>query len=247
MLRKLLAELLGTFALVFAGTGAIVVNALTSGAVTHQGIALTFGLIVMAMIYALGDVSGAHFNPAVTTGFFLASRLPLRTALLYIAAQLAGALLASTTLLLLFGNIASLGATIPLYSPAQSFALETILTAILMFVILSVSSGSRESGTTAALAIGGIIALEALFAGPISGASMNPPPAPAPPPQFRHPPPPSFPATSAPSGSTSSPPPSAPPSPSPSGAPRAIQIPPQSTNPTPLRQAPGSQAIARIT
>ena len=173
-MNKYIAEALGTYGMIFAGTGAIVIDAITAGRVTHVGISLTFGLIVMAMIYALGDVSGAHFNPAVTLGFFFARRFPGRDVLPYIASQLAGAFLASLTLLLLFGNHASLGATLPAGSAWQSFGLETILTAILMFVILCVSTGPREVGTMAGIAIGGLITLEALFAGPICGASMNP-------------------------------------------------------------------------
>lgn len=173
-MNKYIAEALGTYGMIFAGTGAIVIDAITAGRVTHVGISLTFGLIVMAMIYALGDVSGAHFNPAVTLGFFFARRFPGRYVLPYIASQLAGAFCASLTLLLLFGNHASLGATLPAGSAWQSFGLETILTAILMFVILCVSTGPREVGTMAGIAIGGLIALEALFAGPICGASMNP-------------------------------------------------------------------------
>ena len=173
-MNKYIAEALGTYGMIFAGTGAIVIDVITAGRVTHVGISLTFGLIVMAMIYALGDVSGAHFNPAVTLGFFFARRFPGRDVLPYIASQLAGAFLASLTLLLLFGNHASLGATLPAGSAWQSFGLETILTAILMFVILCVSTGPREVGTMAGIAIGGLITLEALFAGPICGASMNP-------------------------------------------------------------------------
>ena len=174
MKRKLVSELLGTFMLVFAGTGAITINELTGGAVSHVGIALTFGLVVMAVIYAVGDVSGAHINPAVTLGFWAAKRLPVQTALLYIASQCAGALMASGLIRALFPDYGTLGATIPLGSSAQSFALEVILTLILMFVILSVSTGSKESGLMAGVAIGAVVGLEALFAGPISGASMNP-------------------------------------------------------------------------
>jgi aquaporin NIP len=173
-MRKLIAEALGTFSLVFAGTGAIIIDNITAGGVSHVGIALTFGLIIMTMVYAVGDVSGAHFNPAVTIGFFAARRLEPRLLVPYIASQIVGALTASTLLLSIFGNRASLGATIPLGSPWQSFALETVLTAILMFVILCVSTGSKELGMMAGIAVGGVIGLEALFAGPISGASMNP-------------------------------------------------------------------------
>jgi aquaporin NIP len=172
--RKYVAEVLGTFALVFAGTGAVVIDAVTGGGVTHVGVALTFGLIVMAMIYAVGDVSGAHLNPSVTVGFFLAGRLRGRCVLPYIASQIVGAIIASAVLLLLFGNRASLGATLPAGSAWQSFGLEAILTGLLMFVILCVSTGPKEVGTMAGIAIGGVIALEALFAGPICGASMNP-------------------------------------------------------------------------
>jgi MIP family channel proteins len=173
-MRRYAAEMIGTFALVFAGTGAIIVNDVTAGSITHVGIALTFGLVVMAMIYAVGDVSGAHLNPAVTTGFFLAGRLPGRSAIPYIVSQFIGAFLASFILLMLFGNRAHLGATLPLGSPWQSFALEAVLTWLLMFVILSVSTGPKEVGVIAGTAVGGVIALEAMFAGPICGASMNP-------------------------------------------------------------------------
>jgi aquaporin NIP len=174
MLRRASAEFFGTFAMVFAGTGAIVINQVSGGAVSHVGIALTFGLIVMAMIYALGDVSGAHINPAVTLAFWLARKFETRALLPYLAAQFAGALAASALLLLMFGNVANLGATLPAGSVQQSFMLEVVLTLILMFVILGVSTGAREAGIMAGAAVGGVVALEALFAGPICGASMNP-------------------------------------------------------------------------
>lgn len=173
-MKKFAAELLGTFCLVFAGTGAIIVNDLSGGTVSHVGVALTFGLIVLAMIYTLGDVSGAHLNPAVTLGFCVARRFSWRLALPYIAAQCAGATLASLLLRILFPAHATLGATIPSGSAGQSFVLEFVLTAILMFVILGVSTGAQEKGITAGIAVGAVIGLEALFAGPICGASMNP-------------------------------------------------------------------------
>jgi aquaporin Z len=173
-MRRLAAEGLGTFALVFAGTGAIVINDVTGGTVSHVGIALTFGLIVLAMVYALGDVSGAHLNPAVTLGFFAARRFAGRRVASYVASQCAGAILASLALRLMFPTSATLGATVPAGGAFQSFALELILTFLLMFVILGVSTGSKEKGVLAGVAVGSVIALEALFAGPISGASMNP-------------------------------------------------------------------------
>jgi aquaporin NIP len=172
--RKYAAEAFGTFALVFAGTGAVVIDAATGGGVTHVGVAVTFGLIVMAMIYAVGDVSGAHLNPAVTVGFWLARRLPGRCVLPYLVSQTAGACLASLLLLGLFGDTAHLGATLPRGSDCQSFVLEAVLTAILMFVVLCVSTRPKETGVLAGIAVGGVIALEAMFAGPICGASMNP-------------------------------------------------------------------------
>jgi aquaporin Z len=174
MLRKFLAEFIGAFALIFAGTGAIVINAESGGAITHLGVALTFGLIVLAMIYTLGDVSGAHMNPAVTVAFAAAGLFPFASVLLYIAAQISGAVMASLSLHFLFPQNATLGATLPIGSPMQSFVLELILSGILMFVILNVSHGAKEKGITAGIVVGSVIALEALFAGPISGASMNP-------------------------------------------------------------------------
>lgn len=173
-MRRLAAELFGTFALVFAGTGAIVVNAASGGQVTHVGVAVTFGLVVLAMIYAVGDVSGAHLNPAVTLGFVLAGRFPARLAVPYALAQLVGALLASGLLRVLFPDHATLGATLPAGAALQSFVFEMVLTLVLMFVILSAATGAKERGLLAGVAVGAVIALEALFAGPVSGASMNP-------------------------------------------------------------------------
>ena len=168
------AEAFGTFALVFAGTGAIVVNETSGGAITHVGVAVTFGLIVLAMIYAIGDVSGCHLNPAVTMGFYVARRFEGRMVIPYLLSQSAGAILASITLRLMFPASITLGATNPADGAMQSFVMELLLTLILMFVILSVSFGAKEKGLLAGVAIGAVIALEAMFAGPVSGASMNP-------------------------------------------------------------------------
>ena len=173
-MKKYWAELLGTFFLVFAGTGAIVINAESHGAISHVGIALVFGLAVLALIYTFGDISGAHFNPAVTTAFAMAGRFPWVEVPRYLSAQLVGALAASSLLRALFPLQTLLGSTLPAGSAVQSLVLETILTNFLMIVILSVSTGAKEKGITAGIAIGAVIALEALFAGPICGASMNP-------------------------------------------------------------------------
>jgi len=173
-MKKIVSEFFGTFALVFAGTGAIVINDVSGGVIGHVGIALTFGLSVLAMIYALGDISGAHLNPAVTLGFFAAGRFERRHLLPYIVSQCLGAIVASLLLRILFLKHPTLGATLPAGSQLQSFILEIVLTAVLMFVILSVSTGAKEKGITAGIAIGAVIGLEALFAGPICGASMNP-------------------------------------------------------------------------
>ena len=173
-MQRFLAEGIGTFALVFAGTGAIVVNELGQGVVSHVGIALTFGLVVTAMIYAVGDISGAHINPAVTLGFWLARRMPTTDVIPYIVSQLSGAVAASLFVRALFGAESSLGATLPSGSIGQSLGLEIVITFLLMFTILSVATGAKEKGITAGLAIGAVVGLCALFAGPISGASMNP-------------------------------------------------------------------------
>lgn len=173
-MKKLLAEFLGTFTLVFAGTGAIIINAASHGAIGHAGIALTFGLVVLAMIYTFGDVSGAHLNPAVTLAFAAARRFAWRNVPGYLGAQISGALAASLLLRVLYPQDATLGATLPAGSEMQSFVLEVVLTAILMLTILSVSTGAKEKGITAGIAIGGVVGLEAMFAGPACGASMNP-------------------------------------------------------------------------
>ena len=172
--RKCFAEALGTFCLLFAGAGAIIINDVSGGAVTHMGIAISFGLIVLAMIYSIGDISGAHINPAVTMGFVAAGRFPLSQAGPYILCQLAGALLACYCLKFLFPGHETLGMTQPSDTVAQAFAFEFLLSFMLMLVILSVSTGAKEKGITAGIAIGSFVALAALFAGPVGGASMNP-------------------------------------------------------------------------
>jgi aquaporin Z len=173
-MRKYTAELLGTFALVFCGTGAVVIDQHTSGSVTHVGVAITFGFIVMAMIYALGNISGAHLNPAVSIAFALSRRFSWKEVIPYIISQMLGAILASGTLRLLFPTNELLGATLPAGTEVQSFVLEFLRTFFLMLVIVNVATGSKEQGMFAGLAIGGTVLLEAMFAGPICGASMNP-------------------------------------------------------------------------
>jgi aquaporin NIP len=173
-MRNALCEAIGTFVLVFAGTGAIIVDDVSHGTVTHVGVSLVFGLVVLALVHALGDASGAHLNPAVTLGFVAARRFPLRNAPAYIAAQVAGGIAASALLAQLFQGHPTLGATLPAGSDMQAFVLEIVLTWILMLVILSVSDGAKERGLVAGSAIGAVVGLEALFAGPITGASMNP-------------------------------------------------------------------------
>ena len=174
LVRKCSAELLGTFALVFCGTGAIVINQQTNGEVSHVGIAITFGFIVMAMIYTLGNISGAHLNPAVTIAFTLAKRFQAKQVLPYIISQMLGAFIASTALHYLFPENDTLGTTLPSGTEMQSFLLEFVLTFFLMLVIINVATGSKEQGMFAGLAIGSTVLLEAMFAGPVCGASMNP-------------------------------------------------------------------------
>jgi MIP family channel proteins len=173
LVRALVAELFGTFALVFAGAGAIMVDAKTHE-LGHIGVAFTFGLVIMAMIYAVGHVSGAHFNGAVTFAFALTRHFGWRRAGAYWTAQLAGAIAAAAVLRASLGHIAHVGATLPSGSDAQSFLWELILSVFLMFVVMAVATDSRAVGEAAAIAIGGTIGLDALFGGPISGASMNP-------------------------------------------------------------------------
>jgi MIP family channel proteins len=170
------AEGLGTFGLVFAGCGAIMIDALSGGQITHVGVGLVFGLIITVMIYAFGHISGAHFNPAVTLAFVLARHFPVHRLIGYWIAQLLGAAIAAGCLRILFGDVAHLGATLPAGGGGvwQSFGLETLLTFFLMIVIMAMATDTRAVGQAAALAIGATVALEALFAGPICGASMNP-------------------------------------------------------------------------
>ena len=171
--RALVAEAIGTFALVFAGAGAIMVDAKT-GALGHVGIAITFGLVIMAMIYAVGHVSGAHLNPAVSVAFALTRHFQWPRAAAYSAAQVAGAVLAAAILRGSLGDVAHVGATLPSGSESQSFLWELVLTFFLMFVIMAVATDTRAVGEAAAIAIGGTVGLDAMVGGPISGASMNP-------------------------------------------------------------------------
>ncbi|HAS39622.1 MAG TPA: aquaporin [Microscillaceae bacterium] len=173
-MKKYVAEVLGTFTLVFCGTGAVIINQQAQGVVTHMGIAVTFGLIVMALIFAFGRLSGAHINPAVSIAFAITPIFPKKDLLPYIIAQVIGALLASGVLRLLFPTATTLGETLPAGSEMQSFVLEIILTYFLMLVILMVSQSTPEVSQYTAIAVGAVVLLEALFAGPITGASMNP-------------------------------------------------------------------------
>ncbi len=172
--RQALSEFIGTFMMVFAGTSAIVINDLYGGQITHLGIALVFGLVVAAVIYSLGPISGAHINPAVTIAFCLARRFPKEKIPAYITAQIGGAVVASIIVFLMFANHATLGATLPQGTNIQSLLLEIVISFILMLTIINVATGSKEQGIMAGVAIGGIVTLAAIFAGPVSGASMNP-------------------------------------------------------------------------
>lgn len=175
-MKKLIAEALGTFAMIFCGTGAMTINEITNGSITHVGVAITWGLIVMCMIYAFGEISGAHFNPAVTISFAFAKKFEWKNVPKYMTAQLIGAICASALLWFLFPESLYLGETTPMEGfPAYKAAIiEFLLTFFLMVVIINVSTGSKEIGTMAAIAVGAVILLEAMFAGPITKASMNP-------------------------------------------------------------------------
>lgn len=172
--RILFAEGIGSFALVFVGCGAIVVNDLYGGTLGNPGIGIVFGLVVMAMIYSVGNISGAHFNPAVTFGFWSAGRLQARSILPYVIAQLLGTLIAALLLRFLFPEHATLGATLPAIDTTRAIVIEMLGAFILMFVILNVSTGHQEKGIMAGAAIGGVVAMLAIFAGPVTGASFNP-------------------------------------------------------------------------
>jgi aquaporin NIP len=171
--RALAAEAIGTFALVFAGAGAIMVDDKTH-ALGHVGVAIAFGLVIMVMIYAVGHVSGAHFNPSVSFAFALTRHFPWPRVFAYSAMQLGGALAAALLLRASLGDRAHVGATLPAGSQAQSFLWEIVLTFFLMFVIMAVATDTRAVGEAAAIAVGGTVGLDAMFGGPISGASMNP-------------------------------------------------------------------------
>ncbi|MFK8059051.1 MAG: MIP/aquaporin family protein [Polaribacter sp.] len=173
-MKKYIAEFIGTFSMIFCGTGAMTINEITGGDVTHVGIGITWGLIVMAMIYAFGDISGAHFNPAVSIAFAYAKKFAWKEVPKYITAQILGAFAASLILWFLFPASEFLGATIPTVDVWRAFVLELLLTFFLMIVIINVSTGSKEIGVIAGIAIGSVVLLEALFAGPITNASMNP-------------------------------------------------------------------------
>ena len=172
--NRYLAEGIGTFALVFAGCTAIVVNDTYPDSLGHIGVSLVFGMIVMAMIYSLGNISGAHINPAVTLGFFFAGRLDKKLVLPYILSQLCGAVFAAMLLKVIFPEHQTLGATLPTVAISQAFIIEVVLSFLLMFVILNVSTGHMEKGIMAGVAIGGTVAMDALIGGPMTGASMNP-------------------------------------------------------------------------
>jgi len=173
-MKKYIAEFIGTFSMIFCGTGAMTINEVTGGDVTHVGIGITWGLIVMAMIYAFGEISGAHFNPAVSIAFAYAKKFSWKEVPKYIFFQVAGAFAASGVLLFLFPDSELLGSTIPTVDVWRAFVLELLLTFFLMVVIINVSTGSKEVGMMAGIAIGGVVLLEAMFAGPITNASMNP-------------------------------------------------------------------------
>ena len=173
-MKQYFAEFLGSFIMIFCGTAAMAINEVTAGSITHPGVAITWGLVVMALIYAFGHISGAHFNPAVTIGFAFAKKFAWKKAPGYILVQILGSLAASGLVLFLFPQSEYLGATIPVLDALRAFVLELFLTFFLMIVIINVSTGSKELGMMAGIAVGSVILLEAMFAGPMTKASMNP-------------------------------------------------------------------------
>ena len=173
-MKKYYSEFIGTFIMMFCGTGAMVIDETTNGSVTHVGVAITWGLIIMSLIYALGETSGAHFNPAVTIAFTVNKNFPIKEVLPYLSSQFLGAISGSLLLKYLFPTSIFLGASVPSGSHVQSFILDIVLSFLLMLVILKVAKGSKEQGLFAGIAIGSVVLLEAMFAGPICGASMNP-------------------------------------------------------------------------
>ena len=173
-MKRYISEFIGTFSMIFCGCGAMTINEVTGGTVTHVGIGLTWGLIVMVMIYAFGETSGAHFNTAVTIAFAYAKKFAWKEVPKYIIVQILGAFVASGILLFLFPESEFLGSTIPKVDVWRAFVLELLLTFFLMVTIINVSTGSKEIGVIAGIAIGGVVLLEAIFAGPITNASMNP-------------------------------------------------------------------------
>ncbi len=173
-MKKYLSEVIGTFILIFAGTGCVIVNQQTAGALGLPGIAAVWGLVIISLIYAFGDISGTHLNPAVTVAFAIDKRFEWKEVPAYLGSQLLGALAASFLLHFLFPDNKTLGITQPTGSELQSFILEAVMTFILMMVILRVSVGAKEKGITAGIAIGGTVWFLVLFGGPISGTGLNP-------------------------------------------------------------------------
>jgi MIP family channel proteins len=171
---RVAAEAVGTFMLVFIGCGAATVENWSHGSVTSVGISLAFGFVIVAGAYGLGHISGAHFNPAVTAGFWLSGKFPRAEVLPYVVAQIVGSLSASLVLRALLGASAQAAVTIPAIGVGRGLVVEVILSFFLMLVIMAVATDARVAGTVAGLAVGLTVAFEALMGGPLSGASMNP-------------------------------------------------------------------------
>jgi MIP family channel proteins len=171
---RLAAEAIGTFGLVFLGAGAAAVNAWSNGAVSHTGVSLTFGAVILVAVYALGHISGAHLNPAVTFGFWVARRFPGREVGPYVAAQLAGAIAGAIALQAAVGSFAIFATTRPAIPVLPALGVEIVLSFFLMLVVMAVATDSRVAGEVAGLAVGFIVMVDALMGGPLTGASMNP-------------------------------------------------------------------------